>query len=325
MKPETPSIISAGDHLALFNTALHWMAQGHKVAIATVMQTWGSAPRPVGSHLVISDDGLFEGSVSGGCVEGAVILEAQACLQTTSSRTLSYGIADTQAWEVGLACGGKITILLQPIAEGFFSPALLQSVTTANKAGETISVTLNSATGHAGVNIEAAQPDFLKISYAPAMRMAIIGAVHIAQQLAPMAKTLGFDVLVIDPREMFAAAARMENISVSQDWPDDALALWKPDASSAIITLTHDPKLDDPALITALRSPAFYIGALGSRKTHASRVERLAAKGFSPADIARIHGPAGLSIGAKSPAEIAVSILAEMTHVRRSASHAQTS
>lgn len=151
----------------------------------------------------------------------------------------------------------------------------------------------------------------------PAPRVLIVGAVHITQTLAPMAALAGYDVTVIDPRGAFATADRFPGVALSNDWPDDALAALQPDFRTAIVTLTHDPKLDDPALIAALRSDAFYIGALGSKKTHASRLERLRAEGFGEQDLARIHGPAGLAIGAKSPAEIAVSVLAELTARRR--------
>jgi xanthine dehydrogenase accessory factor len=243
-------------------------------------------------------------------------------LKTATAKTLSYGVADTQAWQAGLACGGKIDILIQPIAADFFSPSLLTSVISTNTAGHDISLAIDSKTGTANILNKSAPSASLIITYAPSLRMAIIGAVHIAQQLAPMAKICGFDVLVIDPRGMFANVARMENIAVTQEWPDDALAAWKPDSSSAVIALTHDPKLDDPALVAALRSPAFYVAALGSRKTHSSRGDRLTAMGFSATDIARIHGPAGLAIGAKSPAEIAISILAELIQIRRQTGNA---
>lgn len=151
----------------------------------------------------------------------------------------------------------------------------------------------------------------------PPARMIIVGAVHITQALAPMAALAGYEVTIVDPRGAFATAERFPGVNLSQDWPDEALEILKPDARSAVITLTHDPKLDDPALATALRTPAFYIGALGSKKTHAARLERLRAEGFGESDFARIHGPAGLDIGAKSPAEIAVSVLAQLTAARR--------
>lgn len=306
------------DHIALFRIALDWLGGGHRVAVATVVQTWGSAPRPVGSHIVVREDGLFEGSVSGGCVEGAVVTDAQACLQEQTWKLLSFGIADTQAWDVGLACGGNISILIQPVTAEFFSPELMQEIIQTTGDGQTIHVSLYPDTGMAQ-KLDARQPvpNQHVIAYLPRARLAIVGAVHITQHLAPMAERVGYEVLIIDPRKMFAAAERMAGLTVSDAWPDDALAHWKPDAASAVVTLTHDPKLDDPALAAALKSEAFYIAALGSRKTHASRVERLKAAGFSDADVDRIHGPAGLAIGAKSPAEIALSVLAQMTAVRR--------
>ncbi len=303
------------DHLPLFDQALAWLALGHKVALATVTQTWGSAPRAVGSHLVIRDDGLFEGSVSGGCVEGAVIAEALACLAQNSFKRCAFGVADAKAWEVGLACGGQISVLVQPIQADFFSPDLLSDIAGLTRAGGKAIVDSDSGTGRSGKDL--AGENILRISYMPAARLAIIGAVHIAQHLAPMASQIGYDVLVIDPRGMFAASGRMTGINVSTAWPDDCLADWKPNAASAVVALTHDPKLDDPALIAALKSDAFYIAALGSRKNHAGRLERLRAAGFSQADVSRVHGPAGLDIGARSPAEIAVSILAQMIATRR--------
>ncbi len=315
---QAPDNTSTGDHIPLFDAALGWIASGHQVALATVIQTWGSAPRPVGSHLVVRQDGLFEGSVSGGCVEGAVITEALACLAQARSTEVRFGVADAQAWEVGLACGGNITILIQPISDGFFPADLVRAIVSETDAGKIICVELDVKSGAALQGDQAnAKPDSVQITYVPRARLAIVGAVHITQHLAPMATRLGYDVLIIDPRQMFAAAERMAGLSISDAWPDDALASWKPNAASAVVTLTHDPKLDDPALITALKSDAFYIAALGSRKTHGSRVERLKAIGFSEHDIARIHGPAGLAIGSRSPAEIAVSVLAEMTAVRR--------
>ena len=163
------------------------------------------------------------------------------------------------------------------------------------------------------------KPCFVLVQNPPA-RLMIVGAVHISQSLAPMAAMAGYDVTVIDPRRAFATEQRFPGVKLRHDWPDEAMAELDPDVRSAVVTLTHDPKLDDPALAAALRAPVFYIGALGSKKTHAARLERLAAAGFGAADFARIHGPAGLDIGAKSPAEIAVSVLAQLTAARRSRS-----
>ena len=293
----------------ILEIARAWHAAGHRAAIATVVATWGSAPRRVGSHLVVREDGIFEGSVSGGCVEGDVVSEATAVIDDGGSKLLEYGVADARAWEVGLACGGQITILVQALVPGHFAPALLDQLAAARTSGETITLATDLADGRTTV---AATGPFVRV-YPPPLRLAIIGAVHIAQSLIPMTQLLGYDVLVIDPRGMFATSARFENVSLDDGWPDESLARWRPNAASAIVALTHDPKLDDPGLAAALGSPAFYIAALGSRKNHAARLERLAALGFDRATLARVHGPAGLAIGAASPAEIALSIAAQMT------------
>lgn len=303
---------------ALFATALAWLAEGRRAALATVIETWGSAPRAVGAHMVVRDDGRFEGSVSGGCVEGDVIVNAQAALEQARAVRLDYGVSNSEAWAVGLACGGKISVLVQPVGDGHFPAALMERILTERQAGRSVRVRTHLAAGRSEAVAPEAGPDtedFLN-TYAPPLRLAIVGAVHIAQTLAPMAQMLGYAPVVIDPRGAFLAG-RFEGISVSPLWPDEALRDWRPDERSAIVTLTHDPKLDDPALAAALGSPAFYIAALGSRKTHASRLERLRRQGFSEADLARIHGPAGLNIGAKTPAEIAASIAAEMTAALR--------
>ncbi len=294
------------DHV--LTAARDWNAAGHGVALATVIQTWGSAPRRKGAHLAVRDDGLFEGSVSGGCVEGDVISQAIDLIGTKGFAQLDYGVADAQAWEVGLACGGRISVLVQAVDDSRFPPALLDRILSARQAGARVSVATDLATGHSA---EAAAGDFVNV-YEPPLKLAIVGAVHIAQALVPLAVSLGYDVRVVDPRGMFAAAERFAGLDVDPRWPDEALADWGLSAASAVVTLTHDPKLDDPALIAALQSPAFYIGALGSRKTHAARLERLRAAGFGDTDLARIHGPAGLDIRAANPPEIALSVAAQM-------------
>ena len=296
------------------DAARTWLAAGHKVAIATVIETWGSAPRGVGAHLVIRDDGLFEGSVSGGCVEGDVIVAARDVIADGGWQRLDYGVADARAWEVGLACGGRIAVLVQAVADGVFAPALLDAGVAARDAGRTFALATDLSTG---ITTEAMAGDFVR-AYPPPLRLAIVGAVHIAQTLVPMAALIGFDACVIDPRGLFAAGPRFD-VAVDARWPDEALNDWRPNAASAVVALTHDPKLDDVALMAALRSDAFYIAALGSRKNHAGRLERLRAQGFDDAALARINGPAGLAIGAKGPAEIALSIAAQMVAAWRGA------
>jgi len=303
---------TADDLDGVMNAITRWRAEGHDLAIATVIETWGSAPRRPGSHLVIRDDGVFQGSVSGGCVEGDVVVQAMALMEAGGGvRTLDYGVADAKAWEVGLACGGRISILVQSVDDAHYAPALVERVREARAEGRSVNVVTDRETGVSREQAAANEGAFLNI-YPPRRRLAIIGAVHITQLLIPMAQLAGYATTVIDPRGMFAAAARFSD-PVDEAWPDEALDHWRPDAASAIVALSHDPKLDDPALARALRSPAFYIGALGSRKSHAARLERLRQRGFTDGELSRIDGPVGLPIGAVGPAEISISILAGIT------------
>lgn len=310
--------------------ALAWADAGQGAALATVIETWGSAPRRVGAQLVVAGDGAMEGSVSGGCVEGAVVLEAQDVIENGGTRVLEYGVSDGDAFAVGLACGGTIRVLVEPIGDGGMPVEMLRELVAARAARTQIAyeVALDGSAralvreGHAdrfrmdrsGVTEDGAT--FVAI-HNPPLRLVVVGGVHIAQHLVSMAQGAGFDPLVIDPREAFGAAARFPQARVINDWPDDAINEVGIDARTALVLLTHDPKLDDPALEIALRSDVFYIGALGSKRTHAARVERLTAAGFSEAQIARIHGPVGLDIGAAGPAEIAVSILAQIIQTLR--------
>ena len=286
-----------------------WHAAGHGVAVATVVETWGSAPRRVGSHLVVRDDGLFEGSVSGGCVEGDVIVEAIDLVRSGGAKRLDYGVADATAWQVGLACGGRISVFVQALTDARFPLALIDRLAAARADGEAVTLATD-LTG--GTTVEGTAGDFVH-TYAPPLRLAVVGAVHIAQALVPIARLLGYAPLVIDPRGLFAASARFDGVELDDGWPDEALARWRPNGASAVVALSHDPKLDDVALAAALRSKAFYIAALGSRKNHAARRERLGALGFDAATLDRVHGPAGLDLGAANPAEIALSIAAQMT------------
>jgi xanthine dehydrogenase accessory factor len=308
------------DDLArVITVADQWLAAGHGVALATVIETWGSAPRRVGSHLVIRDDGLFEGSVSGGCVEGDVIVEAENIIKTNGFKRLDYGVADATAWQVGLACGGRISVFVQAVTPDRFPPALFRTLHNARDNGATVALQTDLARGTTAVAATDTDPDSFVHIYTPPLRLAVIGAVHIAQALVPIARLIGYAPLVIDPRGLFAASARFDDVTIDDGWPDEALARWRPNAASAVVALSHDPKLDDVALAAALRSDAFYIAALGSRKNHAARRERLAAMGFDAAALDRIHGPAGLAIGAANPAEIALSIAAQMTAAWRKA------
>ncbi|WP_299776631.1 XdhC family protein [uncultured Roseobacter sp.] len=309
--------------------ALAWHEAGRGAVLATVVETWGSAPRRVGAQLVIAGDGEMQGSVSGGCVEGAVVLEATEALEKGEQRLLEYGVSDGDAFAVGLACGGTIRILVEPIGT-VLPEALLRELMEARAARQPVAYEANVKTGarrllrdgyeerfamdRSGFEQEG---DIFVAIHNPPLRLVIVGAVHIAQALVPMARIAGYDPYVVDPRAAFGSEARFPGERILSDWPDEALEAVGVDSRTAVVLLTHDPKLDDPALLIALRSKAFYIGALGSKRTHAARLERLAKAGIEPHHLGRIHGPIGLDIGAAGPPEIAVAIIAEMTRVLR--------
>ena len=310
-------------------TALAWHRTGEGAVLATVIQTWGSAPRRVGSQLGINRAGDLVGSVSGGCVEGAVVLEALEALQMQKPRILEYGVSDGDAFAVGLACGGTIKILLEPVG-AVLSEALLADLVVARQARQAVAYVVNIETGVRRLDREGHEVRFrmdrsgfdedlqtFVAVHNPPLRLVIVGAVHIAQALVPIARVAGYDPILVDPRDSFASEARFPGETMLKDWPDEALQSLGLDLRTALVLLTHDPKLDDPALTYALASDVFYIGALGSKRTHSSRVERLKAAGFSKTQIDRIQGPIGLDIGAAGPAEIAVSVMAEMTRVLR--------
>ena len=305
--------------------ALRRHHQGQRVALATVMTTWGSAPRPVGAQMLISEDGSFHGSVSGGCVEGAVILEAMETLETGQCRRLRYGVADADAFGVGLACGGEIELVVEPVGLGQgMDPALLERLGEAQAARQPVGVQLDLVNWQRDLISPQTDPSvfeaggglqgdiFTHIQSVP-LRLVIVGAVHIAQYLAPMAQLAGYLVTIIDPRDSFASPARFDGYEMIVDWPEEAFNRMSLDRRTALVTLTHDPKMDAPALQYAVASDAFYIGALGSTRTHAKRRQSMLDQGVSAEQFARIQGPVGLDIGSRSPAEIALSILAAIT------------
>ena len=314
--------------------ALSWIKDGKEVAIATVISTWGSSPRPIGSQLVIDNEGSFVGSVSGGCIEGSVIGEALATISDGQNRLLKFGVSNEQAWEVGLACGGDVRILVERFNKKETVTKMINdkpiAAVTNLKTGERSLVTPENIIGDLKLTTEmientktALRKDVSKLHnnggeeifvqvFNQPLRCLIVGAVHISQALVPMAQIAGFDVTVIDPREAFATPERFPKVIIDNHWPDDSLKNLKVDPRTSVVTLTHDPKLDDPALEVALKSDAFYIGSLGSKRTHASRLERLTSQGFQETDLSRIHAPIGLDLGAVTPEEIAVTILAQM-------------
>jgi xanthine dehydrogenase accessory factor len=313
-------------------TALAWHRDGRGAALATVVETWGSAPRRVGSQLAVSGAGEIQGSVSGGCVEGAVVAEALDALGDGKARLLTFGVSDDEAFAVGLACGGTIRVLVEPVG-GALPEAVLSDLVAARAARRAVAYAVRPGEG-AGRLVTPAEGfaerfradrsgmeedgTFVAI-HNPPLRMIVVGAVHIAQPLVAMARLAGYDPLLIDPREAFGSAARFPGETISHDWPDEAMAAAGLDARTAVVTLTHDPKLDDPAIRAALAADVFYLGCLGSTRTHAKRVARLTEAGFGEAALTRIHAPVGLDIGAATPAEIAVAILAEVTRTLRRA------
>ena len=324
----------------IFERIAAWRADHRRVALATVVRTWGSAPRRAGSHLAIEEGGVFAGSVSGGCVEGEVARQAREVCAAGQPRLLEFSVSDFDAWQVGLACGGHVAIYVERVEDSAIDAALA-AARAARRAVARVSrlqdgvQALVEATGTTGplplpqpvldeVRARLARNDsgllatdsalFVRC-YVPAPRLFIIGAVHIAQALHTLARVVGYEVTVIDPRTAFATSQQFAGLGVVDEWPDAALRRLAPDAGSAVVALTHDPKLDDPALAVALGSPAFYVGALGSRRTHAQRLERLAALGLGEA-ARRIHAPIGLDLGGRSAGEIAVSIMAQIVQER---------
>ncbi len=302
-----------------------WHGDGRKVALATVVDTWGSSPRPTGSYMIVGEDGAIEGSVSGGCIEGAVIEVAQNIIKNGNishkPQILDFSVSNDQAWEVGLSCGGHVRVMVESIEEKlpYIDDILLATETVILTTDYTTGATTISFDGNNSQKSGLSEEEpivFTHVLEQP-LKLFVIGAVHITQAMVKIAQSLDISVTVIDPRRAFATTARFPEGTLCLDWPDEALLDREITSGTAIVTLTHDPKLDDLALEVALKSNSFYIASLGSRKTHAARRERLQVKGFKDEQIKRIYGPAGLSIGAKTPAEIALSVMAQMISVYR--------
>ena len=300
-----------------------WLKEKRKVALATVISTWGSAPRPVGGQMAIDSNGEIIGSVSGGCIEGAVINEGINSINDGKLRIKDYGISNDMAWEVGLACGGELKILIQPLN---LEDEIVYSIVENIKNREPTKLIINCLTGSRHIDnsiinqissYDKIKEEFIHV-IDPKPRLFIVGAVHIAQALISLAKTADFEIILIDPRDHFATKDRFPNCKIINEWPDTALSNFILDKATHLVTLTHDPKIDDPALIYTLKKDIGYIGSLGSKKTHNKRCERLIDIGFCQSDLSKIHGPIGLNIKAKTPAEIAVSIMAEIINFRRS-------
>lgn len=296
------------DNDAILAAAEAW--KGDSLALATVVSTWGSAPRPRGSHMLVHADGRFEGSVSGGCVESDILAAAAEVIGGAPFEMKNYGVEDEAAWEVGLPCGGRISVMVQPVSAEGFDPELFDRIAEARGQGRALNVSTDLDTGRS--SLRALEGAAFVNRYDPPRTLLIIGAVQIAQALASLARTLGIAVTVIDPRARFLTEERFPGVALDDRWPDEAVAACAPGAATAVVTLSHDSKIDDPALVAALAAPTTYIGALGSRRSHAARLDRLKGLGVDDADLSRIDAPVGLDIGAIGPAEIALSIAAAM-------------
>jgi xanthine dehydrogenase accessory factor len=338
-----------------------WKAQGKQVALATVIDVFHSAPRGIGAKMAISSDGEMSGSVSAGCVEGAVVEEALQVMKSGKTRKLHYGVADEQAWDVGLTCGGKIDIFVEPLVGSILEEkiALDQQICASALAGDAFAVatvlegkeigkkmilfpdgTVNGSTGNHNLDeailgqrtslwskyrseLVPVMAGELPIAvffdrYMPQERLMIVGAAHIAIHLVHMAKEVGFHTIVIDPRASFANRDRFPHADeLYKDWPQEIIPGLAPDSSTYLVILSHDAKIDLPALDIGLRNPFRYIGLLGSRYTQEDRKEGLRKMGYNEEQLACIHGPIGIAIGSRTPDEIAVSILAELIAVRR--------
>ena len=303
----------------VLQSAISWLQDGKRVALATVVQTWGSSPRPVGSWLAIREDGQVVGSVSGGCVEDDLIRRVQTEILTrTSPELVKYGVSKDEAVRFGLPCGGTLQLLVEPRPE----LAILEAIMSGIKKRSIVLREVNVLTGQSILRIGNRSTQFqfsnekMQTIYGPRWRMFIIGAGQLSLCLASFALTSDFDITIIDPREEYAEGIGSEGIQFIQGMPDDVMQELGVDSHTAIVALTHDPKIDDLALIDALQSEAFYVGALGSHTNTQKRKERLREFNLSTEQLERLHGPVGLAIGALTPPEIAVSIMAEVIAVK---------
>ena len=296
-----------------------WTGTGEDIAIATVVETWGSSPRPLGSRMVVTRSGKMAGSVSNGCIEGAVFEEAQKVLKSGQPKVAAFGVADDVAFEVGLACGGHIEVFVQPMAP--VHRRLIEML----ERNEAATLRTNLSTGEAeltagapaGSEIARRSGDWLVEPFRRPAHLIIVGAIHIAIPLHRLAKLMGYRVTVVDARAKFATKERFpEADELIVSWPDEALVKLKLDNSTYVVILTHDPKFDLPALRSVLGKDVGYIGAIGSRKTNQNRFDALRTEGFTEEQISRVHGPVGLDLGGRGAEETALGILAEITAVR---------
>jgi xanthine dehydrogenase accessory factor len=322
--------------LRVLADVLAWKRSGHAVTLVTVVETWGSAPRPPGALLAVRDDGVVSGSVSGGCVEDDLIARTKAAFKAVGAQVqdagkpsvIVYGVTKEEATRFGLPCGGTLRLVQEPLQDAGWIQQLLARTAEHRLVTRTLSLATGEVVLRDAVRGQSMQFDgsTLTTVFGPKWRLLLIGAGQLSQAVAQMASVLDFEVLVCDPREEYAATLGIEGVQRVQGMPDDVVRELLPDAHTAIVALTHDPKLDDMALLEALKSAAFYVGALGSRRNQETRKQRLAEHfDLSADELARLHGPVGLRIGAKTPAEIAVSIVAEIVQVKNAITPAVTS
>jgi xanthine dehydrogenase accessory factor len=325
----------ARDEIDVLKAARDWMEADGKVAVATVIDTWGSAPVPVGGQMAVATSGRFRGSVSGGCIEGEVIVEAEEVLETGSPRTLTFGVADETAWRAGLPCGGQVQVFVERIDAKGAGRDLLDRAVKAREGRQGLVVRTDLKNGAKQVFERGDRnlPDDIAERFStaksqlqetadggkvflhaivPPARILAIGATHIAQVLAEISELAGYHVEIIDPRTAFASQDRFRSFTTHTEWPQDILPKLGLDPYTAVVALAHVGHIDDEALKLAVKSDCLYIGALGSSRNHAKRKERLKAAGITDTEIARIKSPIGIDIGAQTPAEIALSVMAEI-------------
>ena len=301
--------------LEALKSSVRWQAEGHRVLLVTVVRTWGSSPRPEGAMLAVRDDGLVVGSVSGGCIEDDIIDRVRReGIRSDRPESVKYGISAEEAHRFGLPCGGTIELVTEPLSAKSGIAELLAAV----EAGRLVSRRLDMATGVATLGPAAVtdglafEAGTLTTIHGPRYRMLVIGAGQLSKYLCQISVGLGFQVTVCDPREEYTETWDIPGVTMVRTMPDDTVLAMRLDERCAVIALTHDPKLDDLALMEALHTPAFYVGALGSRRNNQARRERLKEFDVTDAELARLHGPVGIYIGSRTPPEIAISILAEV-------------
>ncbi len=307
--------------LEVLRRTADWLDEGRRVLLVTVVKTWGSSPRPEGAMLAVRDDGHVVGSVSGGCIEDDIIDRTRReGMKATRAEAVTYGVSADEARRFGLPCGGTIQLVLEPLTRESGMRALLREIEEGHLVARKLDVATGFATLHPARVTDGLAFDgrTLVTIHGPRYRMLVIGASQLSKYLAQIAVGLDYQVTICDPREEYTETWDIPGVTLVRTMPDDTVKAMKLDERCAVVALTHDPKLDDLALMEALKSPAFYVGALGSRANNAKRRERLQEFDLSEAEIARLHGPIGLYIGSRTPPEIAISILAEITAVKNS-------